>query len=107
MECLPENPPDLEDPCPIFILTKTTKISRGPTTYASKYFPGFVLQMDFVFFSVESIRGFTSTFVAVYSATSYSFGIMSRRKLSLLDILKFPVTSLRNQDKKVAFIRVD
>ena len=66
-----------------------------------------MLQMDFAFFNVESIRGFTSTFVAVCSATSYPFGFPSRSKRPPLDILKFLVTTLRNQDKKVAFIRVD
>ena len=66
-----------------------------------------MLQMDFAFFNVESIRGFTSTFVAICSATSYPFGFPSRSKRPPLDILKFLVTTLRNQDKKVAFIRVD
>ena len=104
---LPENLPDLEEPCPICLLTKATKISRGPTTDVSKFDPGFMLQMDFAFFNVESIRGFTSTFVAICSATSYPFGFPSRSKLPPLDILKFLVITLRNQDKKVAFIRVD
>ena len=66
-----------------------------------------MLQMDFMFFNVESIRGFTSTFVAICSATSYPFGFPSRSKIPPLDILKFLFTSLRNQDKTVAFIRVD
>ena len=65
MEGIPENLPELEDPCPIYLLTKATKISRGPTTDVSKFAPGFMLQMDFEFFNVESIRGFTSTFVAI------------------------------------------
>ena len=69
MEGLPENLPELEDPCPICLLTKATKISSGPTTDVSKFPPGFMLQMDFAFFNVESIRGFTSTFVAICSAT--------------------------------------
>ena len=66
-----------------------------------------MLQMYFAYFNVGSIRGFTSTFVAVCSANSYPFGFSSRIKLPPLDILKFIVTTLINQDKKVAFIRVD
>ena len=58
------------------------------------------------FFNVESIRGFTSTFVAIYYATSFPFVITSRSKLSPLDILKFLVTTFKNQDKKVVFILV-
>ena len=43
----------------------------------------------------------------VCSATSYPFGLSSRSKRSPLDILTFLVTTLKNQDKKVAFVRVD
>ena len=50
---LPENLPELEDPFPICLLTKATKISRGPTTDVSKLAPGFMLQMDFAFFNVD------------------------------------------------------
>ena len=65
MEGLQENLPELEESCHICILTKATKIPRGPTTYVSNSPPGFTLQMDFTFFNVESICGFTSTFVAI------------------------------------------
>ena len=41
------------------------------------------------------------------SNTSYLFGFPYRRKYPTLDILKFLFTTLINQDKKVAFIRVD
>ena len=63
--------------------------------------------MDFASSNVEIIRGFTSTFVAICSDTSYPFGFKSRSKLPPLDILKFPVTTLSNYDMKVALIRVD
>ena len=63
--------------------------------------------MSFAFFNVESTRGFTSTFVALCSANSHPFGFPSRSKRPPLDTLKFLVTKLRNQDKKVSFIRVD
>ena len=70
MESLPENLPELEEPFPICILTKATKITIGPTTDVSKFAPVFMLQMDFAFFNVEIIHGFTSTFVDICSATS-------------------------------------
>ena len=59
------------------------------------------------FFNVEIIRGFTSTLVDIYYATSCLFAFTSRSKRPPLDILKFLVTIFNNQDKKVAFIRVD
>ena len=65
-----------------------------------------MLQKYFAFFDVESICGFISFFVAICYATSYPFGFPSRSKRPPLDILKFLVTALRNQDNKVAFIRV-
>ena len=65
MRGLTENLPELEESCPICILTKATKIPRGPTIDVSKFAPGFMLQMDFSFFNAESICGFTSTFVAI------------------------------------------
>ena len=107
MEGLPENLPELEDPCHICLVTKATKITRYPTAYVSKFPPGFMLQMDFAFFNGESIRGFTSNFVAICSATSHPFGFPSRSKRPPLDILKFIITTLSNQDNKFAFIRVD
>ena len=66
-----------------------------------------MLQTGFAFFNVESIHVFISTFVAMCFSTSHPFGFQYRIKRPLLDILKFLITTLRNQDKKVAFIGVD
>ena len=66
-----------------------------------------MLQMDFVVFNVEIIRGFNSIFLIICSATLYPFGFPYRGKLPPLDVLKFLFTTLSNQDNKVAFIRVD
>ena len=63
-----------------------------------------MLYMDFSFFGVESISRFTSTFVAICSTNSYPFGFTFRSKCPPLEILKLFVTTLSNQDKKVAFI---
>ena len=45
--------------------------------------------------------------VAICYTNSYPFVLPSRIKRTPLDILKFIVTTLRNKDNKVAFIRVD
>ena len=63
--------------------------------------------MFVAFYNVESICRFTSNFVAICSATSYSFRFPSIRKCPPLDILKFIFNTFRNQDKKFIFIRVD
>ena len=82
-------------------------ISIGPTINVSKLPPGFMLIMDFLLFNVDSIRSCTSTFVDICSATSHPFGFPFRSKFTTLDILILLVTTLRNQDDKVAFIQVD
>ena len=90
MEGLRTNIPDLKEPCPIC-----------PNTDVSKFASGFMFYMDFAFFNIESIRGFTSTFVVVCSATSHLFGFPSRIKRPHLDILKLLVTAFMNQDDKI------
>ena len=62
--------------------------------------------VNILFLNTESIRGFTSTFVDICSATLYKFGFPSIIKRPPLEILKFLVTTLSNQDKKVSIIRV-
>ena len=37
MDGILKNLPDLEEPCPICLLTKTTEIPRGPTVDLSKF----------------------------------------------------------------------
>ena len=66
-----------------------------------------MLQMDFVFFNVESIRVFNLTFLYICSSSSHSFEFSSRIKCLPLDIPKFIATTLRNQYKKVSFMQVD
>ena len=107
VEVLPTNIPDLEEPWHICILTKANRNAIGPTTDVSKFSPGFMLQIYFSFFIIESIRGLTSNFVATCSANSYPFGFPSRSKRPHLDILTFIVNTLSNQYKKVSLVWVD
>ena len=65
----PKNIPDLEVPFPTFLLIKETKIPIGLTIDVSKFTTEFMLHMDLAFFNVERIRGFTSNFLAISSAT--------------------------------------
>ena len=62
--------------------------------------------IGFFLFNLESINVFTLNYVAIYSDTSYPFGFTYKIKLTPFDIFKFIFTTLRNQDKKVAFIKV-
>ena len=106
MKCHPKNIPGLKYPLLIYLSTKAKKIIRGKTIYVSIFPPRFMLKMGSAFFNVEIIRGFASNFVAIYYAASHPFGFPSRSKSQPLDIQKHIYTKLRNQDKKLAFIRV-
>ena len=88
-------------------MTKVIKITRVPTIGVSKCSPGFMIQMNFSSFNIEIIGGFTSNILALCFDTSYPSGFPYRSKRPHLDILKFLVTTLSNQDNKVAFVRVD
>ena len=52
----------LEETYPILILTKSTKITRGTTIDVSNISPGFIIQTDSLFFDVEIIHVFNSSF---------------------------------------------
>ena len=65
-----------------------------------------MIQTDFIFFNVESIHGFTSTFLNIQPATPYTFILLWKIKIQPLDILKIIIILLSNQGNKVAFIRV-
>ena len=56
---------DLEDPCPICLLTKATEIPIVLTIDVSKSAPGFILQINFPSFNVEIIYGFNTSFVDI------------------------------------------
>ena len=56
MKGIPQHLPELEHPCHIFLLTKSTEVSRGPTIDVSNFSPGLMLQTIFSFFNVEIIR---------------------------------------------------
>ena len=81
-----------------FILTKESKITRGTNIDISKFSPRFMIQMDFSFFNVESIHGFTSVFSDICSATSYPFGFLTRIKQPPLEILKLLINTMINKD---------
>ena len=97
----------MEETYHVCLMTKSTKNTIGLTIDVSKCAPGLMLQIDFSFFNVESIRGFTSTSEAIYSATSYPLGFPPRSKLPPLDILKNIAITMMNQDEKCLFVRVD
>ena len=88
-------------------MNKANKTPEGSIIDVSKSPPGFMPQIYFVIFSVESIRGFNSTFEAICSATSCPFAFTSISKQPHIYILKIIVIILMNQDEKVPLIWLD
>ena len=87
LHVLPYNLPNLEEPCEIFLLLEANRITMSTTIDASKFPPGFMLQMYLYFFNFENIHGMTSIFVAMCYSTSYTFGFPSISNRPPLDTL--------------------
>ena len=88
MICILRNIPDVYELWTICLSNKETKMTRGMIIDVSKFAPGFMLEINFSFFNVESTYGFTSNFVAICSVISHPFGFPYRSKRPHIDILK-------------------
>ena len=104
---LPKHFPGLEEPCPIFLLIKATKIPRASNHFCLKIFP-WVHASDGVFvFQCWKHLWMYLDFCGYKLCYFIPFGFPYWIKLPTLDILKFLVTTLSNQDKIVTFVQVD
>ena len=104
---LPSNLTDLDQPYPIYFLTKANNITRGPTIDVSNSLPVLMIHMIFALFNVEAILVFNSAFVAICLSTSHPFDSPSIISSTPMENSKLPVTALINQENKVVFVRVD
>ena len=93
--------------CWICNLRKATKLPRGPLVDATKLAPFQRLHVDFSFFTVTSIRGFTSALDVACASTSYPFGFPTKSKSPPIEILRWLIGTLRSMGHVVNFIRVD
>ena len=87
MEGFTENIPGFEQICPIYILTKTTKITKGTTTDVSIFPLGSFFRWNFPF-SMLKASVYLPQILCLYSTTSYPFGLPSRSKRPPFGILK-------------------
>lgn len=93
--------------CAICQLSKATRIPRGQLTDVSTLEPFKRLHMDFAFYSVTSIRGFTSNLTIVCASTSYPFAFPTKSKSSPLDLVRWFIETLRKIGRDPVFVRVD
>ena len=93
--------------CYICQLNKTNKIPRGRLVDKSTLSPFQRIHADFVFYTVPSIRGFTSAFDITCSSTSYPFGFPGKTKSPPLDVFKWFINTIRSMGYIINFLRVD
>ena len=65
------------------------------------------IHVDFSFFSVVSIRGFTSALDIACASTSYPIGFPTKSKAPPIEILRWLLGTLRSMGYVVNFLRVD
>ena len=65
-----------------------------------------MIQMDYDFFDVESIYGFTTKLTSVCSIKSYLIDFPTRSKLPPLEVILFIFIIIQKQKNKVADIRL-
>ena len=104
---LPSHLHELHHPCPICLKCKFTKLPRNPPLPVNMLRPGQMLQMDFAFLNVPSVRGFTSYLSCDCVHTKYSFRFCTRSKRAPIDIIRWIMETLRKQSKSVNFVRFD
>lgn len=93
--------------CPICLEQNAPKPTAGPTIKYNTYKPGQFLFMDFVFFNVESIRGFHSALRIIDGNTSMPFTFTTRHKRAPLSILTWFLNYLDRNDRACKIVRTD
>ena len=69
--------------------------------------PGSLLYMDFLFYDIESVRGYTSVLDITYLSTRCPFSFLCRSKRHPLDVLQCLFNMLNARKRSVRRIRVD
>lgn len=93
--------------CPICLLSKATKVPRTPYQYKEHYISGEFFCLDFSFWNVISIRGFTSSLSAICMKTRYSFVFPTRNKRPPLATITWFIQTLHRQGYPVLYIQID
>ena len=93
--------------CWICQLRKAVRVPRGKLVDTTNFSPFQCLHVDFSFFTMKSIRGFTCGLDVACAATSYPFAFPTKSKVPPIDILRWLMSSLRSLGHVINFIRVD
>ena len=109
MDGLPSRIEDFHDKynCPVCALTKKTRVPKNKTSVRIKYQPGEYLALDYSFWNIKSIQGFTALLSVVCISTRFSFAFPTRSKRPPLATIQWLIKVLQQQGFKVLYIQSD
>ena len=84
-----------------------TTINKDTTVYTSNLQPGELIHMDFDFYNVTYIRGFTSMLTVVCENTRILWVFPTASKKAHVFIIRFILTTLMNEQHQCKLIRAD
>ena len=84
-------------PCTIYYTETITTINKGTTVDTTNLKPGEIILMDFVFYNVTSIHGFTSMITVICAKTIILWVLTTASKISPVQIVRFILTTLNNE----------
>ena len=109
LDGLPKNFPKQihKAPCTICYTSKMTTINKGTTVNTINLQPGELMHMEFAFYNVTSIRGFTSMLTVVCAKTKMLWVSPTAPKRAPVRIIRFILKTLMNEQHPCKIIRVD
>ena len=90
--------------CYICMLTKTNKLPRGCLEDKTQLPPFGRLHLDFHFFNVVSICGFSSALAAVCGSTSYMFNFPTKSRSPPVQIAMYLIRTIRSMGHQIHII---
>ncbi len=93
--------------CSICNLAKARRLPRGKLVDKTLLAPMKRLHMDFSFYTITSMRGYTTCLTIVCAGTSYPFTFPTKSKTSPIQLVKWFVSTMKKTGREVVFIRVD
>ena len=72
-----------------------------------KFKPGQLMMMDFGYFSITSVRGYSAYFSVTCQATGYGFIFPVPNKRPPLSLISWIAETLKRLDRQIYFVRFD
>ena len=96
-----------KSPCTICYTVKMTTINKGKIVDTSNLQPGELVHMNFAFYNVNPINGFTSVLAVVCAKTRMLRLFLTAPKRAPVHIICFILKTLKNEQHPCKRVRVD